>query len=144
MSLRTRDKRLGPLAGLHGIRSTVAIRIPSPSKRCGVHRRLSVSIVLTLPVSPQSAPTKNPKAATPAAAAATNPTATQQAKEAAQGGPLKVGDGVVCRSMADAGPRRSPRMEDDNKRYFLSLLCTEPSRLGLNLCISVSEVHILM
>jgi hypothetical protein len=135
---------LGPLAGLRGIRSTVAVCITSPSKRRGDHHRLSISIILTLPISPQSAPTKNPKAATPAAVAATNPTVTQQAKEVAQGGLSKGGDGVLYRSMADAGPCGSPRMEDGNKRYFLSLLRIEPSRLGLNLCIGVSEVQILM
>jgi len=110
---------LGPLAGLRGIRLTVSVHLPSSSKQRGEYRRLPLSVTLALSVSPQ---TKNPNealvAATPAVVEATNPTAAQQAKETAQGGQSKGGDGVVCGSMADAGPRVSPRMEDGNERYF--------------------------
>jgi len=78
MPFCTQDKRLGPPAGLRGIRSTVSIRLPSSSKWRGEYRRLPLSITLALSVSPQ---TKNPNkalvAATPAAVAATNPMAAQ-------------------------------------------------------------------
>ena len=87
MPFCTRDKRLGPPAGLRGIWSTVSVRLPSSSKRRGEYRRLPLSVTLALSVSPQ---TKNPNealvAATPTAVAAMNPTVGQQAKETAQGG----------------------------------------------------------
>ena len=83
-----RDKHLSPLAGLRGIRLTVSVHLPSSSKQRGEYRRLPLSITLALSVSPQ---TKNPNealvAVTPAVVVATNPMATQQAKETMQGGP---------------------------------------------------------
>jgi len=58
-------------------------------------------------------------AAISAVVTATIPTAAQQAKETAQGGQSKESNGVACVSMADASPRGSP-MVDDDERYFFS------------------------
>jgi len=83
-------------------------------------------------------------AAISAVVTATIPTAAQQAKETAQGGQSKESNGVACASMADAPLRGSPMVDCDESYFFFSLLSTEMSRLGLDLCIVAGDVHILM
>jgi hypothetical protein len=57
--------------------------------------------------------------ATLAVVAARNLTVAQQAKETALQGSFKEGNGVACRSMVDADPLESPRMEvGEDERYF--------------------------